>query len=89
MRRFEKRGTVAERERGEKLAIMYSVIEGVAEARYGVEVISLTSGESERIDAITACSRCARELLDKMARCAVTPATARDVVHDWLHAEGD
>ena len=49
---------------------------------YGIEVE--LEGERVRLPNLTSSQRRITELLDRMARCAVTPVSARDVAEDWL-----
>ena len=51
---------------------------------YGIKVLSCATGEAECIPNITASVSRIDELAERMLRNAVSPATARDVVLDWL-----
>lgn len=51
---------------------------------YGIKVLSPDTQEAEAIPNITASAARIDELAELMMRNGVTPATARDVVLDWL-----
>lgn len=51
---------------------------------YGIKVSSPDTQEEERIPNITVSADRIDELAERMMRNSVTPATARDVVLDWL-----
>lgn len=53
--------------------------------RYGLQVCC--GDETETVADITSSQRQIQALLGTMARGAVTPAAARDVVEDWLNGQ--
>lgn len=69
--------------RGRRIAyyLLAEEIEGIGE-NYGLRVEC--GGEAETIRGITVSTRGIQALLERMLRHGVTPATARDVVEDWL-----
>lgn len=67
--------------------VYYLVAEETAEVeRYGLQVCC--GEETETVSDITASRRAIQSLLEAMARGAVTPVTAREVVEDWLNGQG-
>lgn len=59
-------------------------VDGFCCESYGVVVTNELTGESARCRHITSNAQEALELLEALARNAVTPTTLTDVVEDWL-----
>ena len=73
----------------EELRLTYYVfdtsleLEGISSRRYGVRV-ETSRGEAETVADVSGSREAVLALIDRMCAGAVTPATVRDVISDWL-----
>lgn len=73
-------------EDGRPLALSYIILTDKSRVpeRYGVKVVEGNSGEFAQITDLTTKTKRAYDLVDKLAKNAVTPTALADIVADWL-----
>lgn len=72
-------------ENGRSLLLSYIVLADKSKSagRYGVRVVEQNSGETAQAADLTTDAGRIYDLVDQLARCAVTPTTLADIVADW------
>ncbi len=86
MREIKYREITTHAEDGRPLSLSYLVLVDKSKQpeRYGVKVVEGNSGEVAQAPDLTTDTKRIYDLVDKLAKNAVTPTSLADIVADWL-----
>lgn len=86
MREIKYREITTNAEDGRPLSLSYLVLvdESKQPERYGIKVVEGNSGEAAQALDLTTDTKRIYDLVDKLAKNAVTPTSLTDIVADWL-----
>lgn len=87
MEEIKYRGITTYAKDGRALLLTYAILvdKSGGTERYGVKITEHRSGEYSQVLDLTNDTRQIFGLIDRLAKCAVTPTTLADVVADWLY----
>ncbi len=86
MREIKYREITTHAEDGRPLSLSYLVLVDKSKQpeRYGIKVVEGNSGEAAQAPDLTTDTKRIYDLVDKLAKNAVTPTSLADIVADWL-----
>ena len=86
MREIKYREITTHAEDGRPLSLSYLILVDKSKQpeRYGVKVVEESSGEAAQALDLTTDTKRIYDMVDKLAKNAVTPASLADIVADWL-----